>query len=219
MSNPDLHDPLQGEIVHEYEGIVEADNVLPRWWLGIFFASIAFAAMYWFFYETWGIGTYPLAEYRAEMAAAAASGGAEVTDDLLEMLTADESVVGTGQRTFETNCAVCHGARGEGNIGPNLTDPQWIHGGAPTDIHRTIREGVGARGMPAWGPVLGEQSVQALAAYVLTLRDTSVPERAPEGEVWTPGAQPEDATPQPDAPAASDPSAELRGGDDARPEI
>nr|MDQ3036656.1 c-type cytochrome [Myxococcota bacterium] len=175
MSKPDLHDPLQGKIVHEYDGILEADNELPRWWLGIFVVSVAFAGAYWFYYETWSIGAYPAAEYREAMAAAAASGDAEVTDELLQLLVADATVVERGRAAYETNCVVCHGARAEGNIGPNLTDGVWLHGGAPTDVHRTVREGVGARGMPAWGPVLGEQTVQALAAYVLTLRDTDVP--------------------------------------------
>lgn len=181
-------DPLDGPIVHEYDGILEADNHLPRWWLGIFFATIAFGTGYWYVYEGWGFARYQRQIWEEEMALAAESGAVAVDDGLLERLAQNDEAVARGREAFEANCVACHGARGEGVIGPNLTDASWVHGGAPTDIHRTVRDGFQARGMPPWGAALGERQVQSVVAYVLTLRDTNVAGRAPEGEVWVPGA-------------------------------
>ncbi len=188
----ELHDHPQdhedGPIVHEYDGILEADNHLPRWWLGIFFLMIAFGTGYWYVYEGWGFAPYQRQVWEEEMARAAESGAIAVDDGLLERLAQDDEAVTRGREAFAANCAACHGAQGEGVIGPNLTDPNWVHGGAPTDIHRTVRDGFQARGMPPWGAALGERQVQSVVAYVLTLRDTNVAGRAPEGEVWVPGA-------------------------------
>ncbi len=199
MSNTELTDAIQGKIVHEYDGILEADNDLPRWWLGIFYGAVVFAVAYWLAYETTGLAAYPAAEYRDALAAASA--GVEVTDETLTALVADRDTVERGHEVFTRNCVVCHGSRAEGNIGPNLTDGVWLHGGAPTDIHRTIREGVSTRGMPTWGPVLGEASVQAATAYVLSVRDTNVSGRAPEGQLWVPAIAPTEIAPAGDTHA------------------
>jgi cytochrome c oxidase cbb3-type subunit 3 len=189
----DRHDPADGPIVHEYDGILEADNQLPRWWLGNFFGAIVFGVGYWYVYEGWGFARYQRAIWEEEMALAAESGAVAVDDGLLERLSENDEAVARGRETFQANCVACHGAGGEGVIGPNLTDGSWVHGGAPTDIHRTVRDGFQARGMPPWGPALGERQVQSVVAFVLTLRDTNVAGRAPEGEPWVPGASAEAA--------------------------
>jgi mono/diheme cytochrome c family protein len=90
-----------------------------------------------------------------------------------------------GRQVFEKmNCVACHTANGGGNIGPNLTDNAWIHGGRATQIYRVVLEGVPAKGMVAWGPQLGDERVQSVVAYVLTLRNTNVPGgKAPQGDV------------------------------------
>lgn len=196
------HDPIQGKIVHEYDGILEADNQLPRWWLATFFGAIVFAGVYWFTYEAWHFASSPREEYAAAMEAAAASGG-EVSDELLTMIASTDDRVAEGRTTFATNCAACHGQSGEGQIGPNLTDSAWIHGGAPTDIYTTVTDGVGSAGMPAWGPVLGDRGVQSVVGFLLSIRDTNVPGREPQGEPWVPGGAPAAA---PEAPGAAPPA-------------
>jgi len=138
-----------------------------------------------------------------EMASRLSEGG-EVTEEGLVMLSEDPATVELGQQTFHTNCVVCHGEHAEGNIGPNLTDDHWIHGGAATHIYTTVNSGVATAGMPQWGPVLGDRTVRALVAYVLTIRDTNVAGRPPQGELYVPAATPAagDAPPAAtDAPA------------------
>ncbi len=114
--------------------------------------------------------------------------GGEVSEELLTALVADPDAVAEGQSLFAENCVVCHEARGEGNIGPNLTDEYWIHGGSPLDIHASISEGVLSNGMPAWGTTLGGPAVQKLAAYVLSIRGQNLEGKEPQGELWTGGS-------------------------------
>lgn len=176
------HDSIQGEILHEYDGILEADNLLPRWWLATFYGTIFFSAGYWFYYEAYSIGQSPAEQYAAIMEERA-SQAVEVTDELLAGLSTDSTRVEAGQQLFATNCAVCHGQQGEGNIGPNLTDNAWIHGGLAADVHTTITQGVSTAGMPPWGQTLGPQGVLNVAAYVLSIRNTNVAGRPPQGQV------------------------------------
>lgn len=193
MSDVRKHDPIQGDIVHEYDGIEEADNALPLWWLATFFFTVAFGFVY------MRIAPSSREEY-AEEVASRVGDSAEMTDALLATLAQDPTTVGAGRATFVANCVVCHGDRAQGDIGPNLTDDHWLHGGAPTSIYATVRDGVGARGMPQWGPVLGNRGVQSVAAYVITLRDTNESGgRPPEGDVYDPSSAP----PEMSGPTAS----------------
>lgn len=181
--------PEQNKIIHEYDGILEYDNRLPNWWLYTLFGSIVFAALYFAYYHQLGIGKTPLGEYTAEVAAqkereAAKSAEMQpVSQELLLELSRDNAVVETGKQTFGQMCAACHGPTGGGVIGPNLTDEYWIHGSAPEKIYGVVRDGVLAKGMPAWGASLGEEKVRATVAYIVTLRNTKVAGgKAPEGE-------------------------------------
>lgn len=184
MSEERRVDDIQGEIIHVYDGIEEADNQLPLWWLITFYGSIAFAIVYWFHYQVFETGMSSMEAYEAAVAANAPPPGAEVTDEALVALSESSGAVEEGRATFVASCVACHAEQGQGNVGPNLTDAYWIHGGAPTDIHRVIAEGVSDKGMPAWGPILGPDAVQKVAAYVLSIRDTNVEGKEPQGEPY-----------------------------------
>lgn len=185
-------DPIQGEILHEYDGILEADNRLPNWWLATLFGAIAFAALYWGWYEVFHVTPGTEEAYAVAMAERAAS-GAEPSVEVLAAVANDPASVDEGSRTFASQCAACHGARGEGVIGPNLTDGAWIHGDEPLDIYRVVRDGVAARGMPTWGPVLGPRGVLSAVSFVLSIRGTNIPGRPPEGASEAPAGPPEAA--------------------------
>lgn len=176
-------------VVHEVDGIQELDNRLPRWWLGTLYGSIVFAVVYWFGWQVLHIAETPRQAWDREVAvarakeAAAAMALGELTPEALETMARSADVVEQGKQLFTSTCAACHRADGGGLIGPNLTDAFWIHGGGPTAIFGRVKDGVPDKGMPAWGPQLGEARVRAVAAYVLTLRNTNVPGgKLPQGE-------------------------------------
>ena len=177
-------DAIQGEILHEYDGILEADNRLPNWWVATFFGAIIFAGVYWGWYEAFHVTPDTRAIYAAEMMARAGD-LAEPTAELLTTAASDPAVVASGRSTFEANCVVCHAANGEGIVGPNLTDDRWIHGGAPMAVYTTIHTGVVARGMPAWGETLPPRTILNVVAYVLSIENTNVAGRAAEGDLGT----------------------------------
>jgi cytochrome c oxidase cbb3-type subunit 3 len=195
-------DAIQGDIVHEYDGIEEADNRLPQWWLWTFYVAIAFAWGYWIYYESVGVGHGPLDTFVTERMAALDT-GAPVTDEELVGLSGDRLTLRAGEKAFGQNCAKCHGSRAEGNIGPNLTDEYWLSDDAPAAIYATITEGRTGKGMPAWGLQLGPGLCKQIAAYLLTVRSTNVPGKAPQGDKRAP-RPPE---PAPPAPSVATPTA------------
>ncbi|MCP3140191.1 c-type cytochrome [Pyxidicoccus xibeiensis] len=167
-----------------YDGIEEHDNHLPRWWLFLLWTTIIFAAGYWFWYHVAEVSPGQAGEYAAEVAEVArrTSGNTPASDESLLALAADPTALGGGKAVFQSNCASCHGAQGQGLIGPNLTDPYWMHGGKPVAIHKVVADGVVSKGMPAWGRTLGAERVKAVTAYVLTLKGTNVKGKEPQGE-------------------------------------
>ena len=172
---------------HSYDGIQEYDNPMPRWWVISFWATIIFSILYLLNVPGIGNGRGRIADYKADMARAEAiraknepSGGA--TPEALAALATDRNALEEGKQLFATYCAPCHRPDGGGQIGPNLTDDAWIHGGTLTDIRTTINTGVLAKGMPEWGKVLKPGQVSAAAVYVKSLGGTNPPNpKPPEG--------------------------------------
>jgi cytochrome c oxidase cbb3-type subunit 3 len=183
---PAPHDP---EARHVYDGIVEHDNKLPNWWLATLVLAIIFGYGYWMYFHILKAGQLPQAEYQAELDEAAAAArlrakakGA-LTDTALVEMAASAATVAAGRATYTTSCVACHGVQAQGIIGPNLTDAYWLHGAKPTDVLRTVSTGVAAKGMPAWEPVLGADRVEEVVAFLLTLKDTNVKGKEPQGDL------------------------------------
>lgn len=172
---------------HEFDGIQEFDNRLPNWWMWIMWGSMIFALFYWLVFHTLQLRDDPheklakvmLAAQEAELERMAAQG---MNDETLWAMSKIETKVAEGHEIFKTHCVACHLDQGQGSVGPNLTDNYWIHGCKPMDHLNTVYNGVAAKGMPAWLNQLGPARAQAAVAYVLTLRNTNVPGKAPEGE-------------------------------------
>jgi mono/diheme cytochrome c family protein len=97
----------------------------------------------------------------------------------------DNESIEKGKSIYATNCLVCHGANGEGLIGPNFCDSNWIHGGAVVDLVRIINVGVSAKGMIPWDKTLTPEQILQVASYILTFEGTNPPnQKAAEGELY-----------------------------------
>ena len=177
MSTPEPHEttprtPDEDALrPHSYDGIQEYDKRLPRWWLLTLYGAIVYAFFYWGYYHAYKIGESPEIGLRGQMeenAARAARNSAVLSDELIWKLSSDAQIVTAGKVTFETTCAACHKPDMTGLIGPNLVDQQWIHGGKPLEVIKTIDEGVLAKGMPPWGALLGKQKITEVAAYIFS---------------------------------------------------
>ncbi len=169
---------------HSYDGIQEYDKRLPNWWLLTFYGAIAFSIVYWFFYFQAGMAANDGERVTAEIARLEAVKMANATQlDNPTLWRASQNPVFTsaGREIFMANCATCHLASLRGKdesptaVGPNLTDTRWIHGGTPTEVYHTVTEGVLAKGMPAWGPQLGQKRVIEAVAYVLSFHKEGEP--------------------------------------------
>ncbi|MBU0509117.1 c-type cytochrome [bacterium] len=168
---------------HDYDGINEEDNPLPKWWLGIFYFAILFSIVYVPVVHVFKF----LPQTQLDRSVAHAARVQELRELELEASgELDKDPVAAGKKYFKTFCVSCHGTYGEGGIGPNLHDEYWIHGAAEESIRGVITSGVAAKGMPAWGPILGDRKINNLAEYVVSMWDEKLPEgiagKKPEGE-------------------------------------
>jgi cytochrome c oxidase cbb3-type subunit 3 len=191
----------EGEIVldHNYDGIRELDNVLPPWWVYLFYATIVFSVVYLVRFHI--IGDYDQEqEYEQEVAAAQAAieEYKKTAKDLVDASTveflSDPADLSAGEKIFQTNCVVCHMADGGGGIGPNLTDEYWILGGGIKNVFTTISEGGrDGKGMVAWKQSFKPAEIAQVASYVISLGGTAPANpKAPEGEIWVDPNAPED---------------------------
>jgi cytochrome c oxidase cbb3-type subunit 3 len=182
---------------HQWDDIKELNTPLPKWWLWVFYATIAWALVYSVAYPAWPwlsgytkglLGFSARGQFNERMAALEASRSQwtdriaaaslqEINDDpeLLQVATAGGKVV------FNNNCAPCHGTGATGRPGgyPALVDDDWLWGGTLDDIHTTIQHGIRnatdpeARSsqMPAFGAdgILTAAQIDAVADHVLAL--------------------------------------------------
>ena len=184
---------------HSYDGIQEYDNPMPAWWVNLFWATVVFSVIYCVYYMG-GFGPGQEEEYQASLEkidalqlAAKEKATTSVTNEAkaspLETLIAvakDPAQVEAGKQSFMAKCAACHGQKGEGLIGPNLTDDSWVHGGDLESIKRIIEEGVLQKGMIAWKDQLPAEEINQLVAYIRSIQDTNVAGKAKEGTVSPP---------------------------------
>lgn len=200
---------------HEFDGIEEINNPLPRWWTILFYITIVWGFIYLALYP--GLGAFEgllgwkssnqniqsmeesrqaridakengmIVEYDRELDVAEKRFDpifAEYAKVPIEKLANDPEANKVGQRLFMQNCSQCHGsdARGQNGGFPNLTDDDWLYGGSPANIKQTL---IGGRqgNMPGWLDSMGEQGIEEVVAYVLSLSGREVDqELANKGE-------------------------------------
>jgi cytochrome c oxidase cbb3-type subunit III len=182
---------------HEWDGIRELNNPLPRWWLWTFYACIVWALGYVVVYPaipmltsatTGVLGYSSRAELSSEMAGAKAAQGAiveKIAASSLDEILADPQMAqfatAAGAAAFKVNCVQCHGSGATGGAGyPNLNDDDWLWGGKAEDIHQTIAHGIRyaddaetrVSEMPAFADILKPEEIREVAAYVVSLTGT-----------------------------------------------
>jgi cytochrome c oxidase cbb3-type subunit 3 len=184
-------DAGQGETTgHTWDGdLVEGNNPMPRWWLGLFWITIVYGIVYFIAYPSFGsfslLGWSQVQQYEEEVARAeqvygelfAAFGATDI-----ETLSRDPAALSAGRNLFVNNCAACHGSDARGARGyPSLADDEWLWGGEPAQIHMTIASGrTGV--MPAFGAVLDDDQRELLTDYVMHMAGREVErERAKDG--------------------------------------
>jgi cytochrome c oxidase cbb3-type subunit 3 len=188
-------EPIENEgqllLDHDYDGIKELDNNLPPWWVYLFYACIAFAIIYLVRFEILGADNQEM-ELKKEMALAKfevaeyIKTAPDLMDEKTVTLLTDATSLAEGKTIFTTNCAACHRADAGGQIGPNLTDDQWILGGGIKNIfHTLVNGGRDGKGMISWKGTLKPKEMQKVASYIISLKGTNPKDpKAPEGEVW-----------------------------------
>jgi cytochrome c oxidase cbb3-type subunit III len=172
---------------HVYDGIEEYDNPLPRWWVMMFWATIVFAVGY---IAAYGLGNMngfltvevdgkevpwsQTAQWQNEVEQfdikVAPVFEKYAATPIVELVN-NEAALQTGQRIFASNCSVCHGSSAKGSQGfPNLTDNDWLYGGTPEDIVKTITHGRQGM-MPAKGlmPTMTDEQITETTQYVRSL--------------------------------------------------
>lgn len=189
---------------HEYDGIRELDNSLPPWWLYGFYISIVFAVIYLVHYHVLSTGDLQAAEYKQELVDADAKkaelmkkmadkGEVMVNEDNVTVLV-DAASISNGKLTYDNMCATCHGDKGQGNIGPNLTDDYWLYGGSIKNIFKTISNGT-SNGMQSWKSQLSPNTIQLVGSYIKSLKGSNpAGAKAPQGDLWKDEAAPKDTS-------------------------
>lgn len=188
---------------HNYDGIRELDNVLPPWWVYLFYGTIIFAGIYLVRFHVMGDYNQDQ-EFQTEVkeAQAAVDAYMKTAPDMMNKdkvtLLTDAPSLAAGKALYQTNCIACHRADAGGQIGPNLTDQYWINGGGIKNVFNTIMEGGrDGKGMISWKATIKPSDIQKVASYVLSLQGSNPKDAKPteaEAKEWK-----EEAT----APAAT----------------
>lgn len=184
-----LNDPLTS---HSYDGIQEYDNPLPGWWKFLFWASIIFSPLYYLYFHAGPDSRSIYGQYQAHKNRVTEASFKEIGDlkgdreTLLKFLNAtgdDKKWLEFGESIYKTNCANCHGSKGEGGVGPNLTDKYWKNVRNIEDIVKIVEEGAANGAMPAWKTRLSHPNyIVLVSVYVASLKNNPLPGKQ-EGEI------------------------------------
>lgn len=171
---------------HAYDDIQELNHPLPRWWNGTFYLCVAFAVVYFVYYQFLS-GPTLREEFRHEYRQIQVAKeefkrqNGKFDPAYYAAVIADDGVK-KGTAVYELNCLPCHMEKGMGDVGPNLTDDYWIIAkGTPETIHGVIFQGSEENGMPAWSELIKKEEIYQAVAYVMTLRHTFVKGKEPQG--------------------------------------
>lgn len=163
---------------HSYDGIRELNNVTPPWFTTAFVLSILFAFIYLYRFHVAKTAPLMLEEYeisiqKAELAHEEYLKNQANSIDENNIMVMTGIDLNEGKNIFISLCAVCHRPDGGGQVGPNLTDDYWIHGGSLKDVFTTVKYGVPDKGMISWKAQLSPQQIAQVSNYIMTLHGTN----------------------------------------------
>ena len=170
-------------IDHGFDGIMELDNQLPKWWLGLFWFGVAYCAVYMVSYFVSDFAHQGIEydeEYKAQTASIA-KWMEETPPPTIENAVYSPDNIAAGEEVFKTNCVSCHGDGGKGGIGPNLTDNTWINQPEKTlfkNVFHIVENGsVNNPTMQAFGKngVLTGFDIQNVSAYIYHINQEQTP--------------------------------------------
>lgn len=175
-------------IDHGFDGIMELDNQLPKWWVGLFYFGTVFCIVYIAAYSFTDFA-HPINEYDQEYKEQTAAINAYLAEQppvTIESAVFSEDNIAAGEEIFKSNCVSCHSDGGRGGIGPNLTDNFWHNQPEKTlfkNVFHIVDNGVTGTAMQAWGKngVLTGTDIQNVAAYVYSINQLKKPITPAEG--------------------------------------
>ncbi|MER9762934.1 cytochrome-c oxidase, cbb3-type subunit III [Mesorhizobium sp. M0138] len=182
---------------HEWDGIRELNNPLPRWWVWTFYITIVWAIGYTIVYPAWPLlhtatkgvlGYSSRSDVGNELSKAEAAKGkyvAAIEAKSVSEIAADDTLrefaVAAGGAAFKLNCVQCHGSGAQGSKGfPNLNDDDWLWGGKADQIQQTVTHGIRVATdpdtrlseMPAFGEIITADQIKQVSAYIASLSQT-----------------------------------------------
>lgn len=158
---------------HNYDGIQELDNPLPRWWVYLFYLTVAFGCVY-FVYYIFGYGPSLNETFQEDMALIQKANVSTDSETLTVEFDRSPEMLDRGQGLFEGKCAPCHGQKAEGLVGPNLTDNEWLNStGSDIDIFTVITNGVPEKGMISWKDLLSDKDRVALTVFIQSIKGSN----------------------------------------------
>jgi cytochrome c oxidase cbb3-type subunit 3 len=173
-------DEASDSVGHVFDGIEELNHPLPAWWSWLFIATLVFSAAYLVLYPGFGnfagtLGWTSVGQWDEQIADAKSRYGpiyARYFEMSVPDLLSEQRAIDMGGRLFANNCSTCHGSDARGGDGfPNLTDDDWLYGGAPETIVQTVTNGRNGV-MPPFGAAIGgEPGIEQVTQYVLGLND------------------------------------------------
>ena len=164
------------------EDLKELNNPMPGWWLNLFYITLVFGIIYLFLYPGLGIyggyyGWSQISQYDEEIQQASEKYDPifdkYVNQDLKTVAT-DKEALQVGKRLYSAYCTTCHGSDAGGARGfPNLRDADWLYGGDPESIKKTILEGRAGL-MPPWETAIDDEGITNVTEYVRYLSQRKV---------------------------------------------
>lgn len=165
---------------HNYDGIHKSNHPLPIWWVAIFIITVVFSIPYYFNYQN---SSGSNLKEKLVAALEEKQGGFNLDEYNTYIKSDAKKIAKSGMKIYKRKCRVCHGAQGEGGVGPNLTDMFWINGnGSVASVYEVVDKGVTDKGMAAWGEALGKEKLMAVVEYVMKFKGTNPKNaKAPQG--------------------------------------